>query len=125
MALVMQHVRAREKADCAIVALAMYLGQTYEDVLRATAEVDRKYKGKEGLWETEIKRVAKALGYSLKKKSRVNLDEDHGILCMPNHVTVLKNGLIFDSDGAIWEAEDYLAFSKKEDPFFKFTGVLY
>lgn len=100
---------SREPKDCAMVALSTYLSKSYEDVLRAVTEVDRRYKGKSGLYVTQMRRTAKELGYSLKTRKAVDFHEDYGILILDNHVVILRNGLVFDYDGSVWDVDDYLA----------------
>jgi hypothetical protein len=105
---VLRVVTAREHSDCAIVALAMYLGASYEDVLRAVT-LSEKHHGKRGLWSTGIIRAAKALGHTLKRRRYVDLDNDYGILRLPEHAAVLRNGLVIDCDGTVWDADAYLS----------------
>jgi len=98
-----------ENADCAIVALSMYLGVSYEDVLREVALVDKRNKGRAGLWTRQIKQVARRLGHELVIKRKVDLDEDYGILLLSDHVAVLRNGLLLDTNGMVWDIHDYIA----------------
>jgi len=98
-----------ENADCAIVALSMYLGVSYEDVLREVALVDKRNKGRAGLWTRQIKQVARRLGHELVIKRKVELDEDYGILLLSDHVAVLRNGLLLDTNGVVWDIHDYIA----------------
>ena len=105
---VLRVVEGRELADCAVVALSMYLGVSYEDVLRAVAVLIPS-RGKKGLHTGEIQKVAKALGTPLRQKRGKVEDDDYGILLTPDHALVLRNGLVFDPSGGVWELEDYLA----------------
>ena len=98
-----------ENADCAIVALSMYLGVSYEDVLREVALVDKRNKGRIGLWTRQIKQVARRLGHELVVKRKVDLDEDYGILLLFDHIAVLRNGLLLETNGEVWDIHDYLA----------------
>lgn len=109
------HTTGRERADCAISALAMYLGYSYEDVLREAAVKDEEGRGKFGLLIEEIIAIARKLGTKLTFKKDVDLDNDYGILSLPDHVNILRNGLIIDPDGTIWDVYDYLAYYKMED----------
>lgn len=104
----------REDRDCAVCALAMYLGHSYEDVLRVVATTDRS-AGKHGLWTATIKRAADKLGHRLRVRKRFDWDEDYGILLMPDHATVLRNGLVIDN-GLIWEHEAFL-LDRHVEPF--------
>lgn len=98
----------RESADCGVAALAMYLGVGYEDVLRAVTMADRN-QGKKGLWTRTMQRVAARLGHTLKLRKVMDMESDYGILRLPAHVVVLRNGLVFDTNGTVWDAEAYLA----------------
>lgn len=98
----------REESDCGVVALAMLLGVSYEDVLRAVTVSDR-HQGKKGLWTRTMIRIAKRLGHTLKARSAIDWDSDYGILRLPEHAALLRNGLVFDGDGTVWDAETYLA----------------
>lgn len=108
---VLRPTGGREASDCAVAALAMYLGVSYEDVLRATVEVDRRHQGRVGLMVSQIKRIAAAFGTGLKLKKTVD-DDDYGILILTDHALVVRNGLAFDptADGsvAVWDLDDYL-----------------
>jgi hypothetical protein len=53
-------IRPEEGADCALLALAFYLGEPYDDVLRVVARVDPD-AGKAGLTTRQIKTVAKTM----------------------------------------------------------------
>jgi ABC-type bacteriocin/lantibiotic exporter with double-glycine peptidase domain len=103
---VLRVLTQREDSDCAIVALAMYLGHSYEDVLRAVTRIDR-HAGKRGLWTTAMQRAGTKLGVTLRRRQAVDWDEDYGILLLPNHATVLRNGLVIDN-GLVWDVEDFL-----------------
>lgn len=100
--------KQRETSDCAVAALSMYLGVTYEDVLRAVTVGDR-YQGKQGLWRRTIVRIAARLGHTLRVRRKFDLDSEYGILRLPDHAAVLRNGLVIDGDGTIWDADAYLA----------------
>ena len=63
-------VPSREDNDCAICALAMYLGKTCKDVLRAVAKVEPRAAGRVGLDVDEIRAVATLLGAPLKYLTR-------------------------------------------------------
>ena len=105
---VIRMVISREVSDCGLVALSMYTGVSYEDVLRATTLTDRKH-GKDGLWTKTMQRIAKRLGHPLKLRTRIDWESDYGILRLPEHCVVLRNGLAIEVDGTIWDAEDCLA----------------
>lgn len=108
---VMRITFTREASDCAIAALSSYLGESYEDVLRVVTLTDRQ-QGRNGLWTRTLQRVAKRLGHVLKVRRGFDLEEAYGILRLPHHAVVLRNGLIFDGDGTVWPADAYLAHVK-------------
>lgn len=99
-------VAMREENDCAIVALSAYLGVSYEDVLRVVTVTDRK-QGKQGLWTRTLIRIASRLGFRLRKRA-VDLEHGYGLLRLPDHAVVLRNGLVLDGL-SVWEADEYLA----------------
>lgn len=104
-------VPGREPNDCAICVLAMYLGRSYEDVLRVVAVRDRPWQGRQGLRLNEIERIASELGTPLKRVRKFDLTTAYGILSLPHHVVLLRGGMIVDPEpgGALlWEVEDYL-----------------
>ncbi len=108
---VLKVITCREDADCAIVALAMYLGETYEDVLRVVA-LTEKHQGRRGMWRTHIIKAAKLLGHTLKTRRRIDLESDYAILRLPDHAVILRNGLVIDGDGTVWDADEYLTARK-------------
>lgn len=111
--------RAGAGGDCAICCLAMILDCSYEDVLAVavdqTTDAGVHFKG---LWVSQIIKIAKALGVTLHRRRKWDLETGCGIVGLCNmrtnegHVVVLKNGMIFDVDGTVWEAGTYLANSK-------------
>ena len=108
----------RAEADCGIVVLAMYLGRTYEDVLVAAAQLDTKIH-KRGMWVRQIEATALALGVKLRRRHQWDIDTSEGILSLNSttmrreaHVVVLKNGLIFDTDGSVWEPDVFFATAR-------------
>jgi hypothetical protein len=102
--------RAEENNDCAIVSLSVYTGKSYEDVLREVTLVDKRNKGRAGLWTRQIKQVARKLGCPLRSKKRRDIDweHDYGMLLLDDHVCVLRNGLVLETNGGIWDVHQYL-----------------
>ena len=104
----------RHSSDCAIACLAMFLGVRYEDVLVAVGKsvIDH------GMTVKEVKDTAAKLKTPLQLRRHIDLDTDTGILGiqMPerrghvrqDHVVILHAGLVFDTDGTVWEVDDYL-----------------
>ena len=108
-AVLVTHIQLqREAADCGIAALSMLLGVSYEDVLRATTLTDRSH-GRKGLWTRTLQRIAKRLGYTLLVRRTFDLEQDYGLLRLPDHAAILRNGLVIDTDATVWDADEYLA----------------
>jgi len=104
----------RHSADCGIACLAMFLGKRYEDILIEVGEpvVDT------GMTIKLMKQTAARLHMPLKMKRKIDLDGGTGILGVRfkdkrEHVVVLHEGLIFDTDGTVWEVDDYFADGTK------------
>jgi hypothetical protein len=104
-------VPGREPNDCAICVLAMYLGRTYEDVLRAVAVRDRPSQGRQGLRLHEVERIARDLGTPLKRVRTFDVATATGILSLPDHLVLLRGGTLIDPElggATLWEPDDYL-----------------
>jgi ABC-type bacteriocin/lantibiotic exporter with double-glycine peptidase domain len=110
----------RAAADCGVACLAMLLGLTYENVLVAVAQ-DNPDVCAEGMYLRDFRRAARRLGYRLSARRVYDLDADTGLLRVDAkkwsqaHVVVLREGLIIDTDGTLFDADVYLA-SKKARP---------
>lgn len=113
---VVRYQVSRGTADCALIALSIYLQADYEDVLGAAVAVTRsEAPHKRGLYTNEIKRIAKRLGHRLLLRRAFDVDEDEGIFGFlrrernEGHVAFGKRGLLWDTNGTVWEVETYLA----------------
>ncbi len=107
----------RGHADCGVIALAMLLGQSYENVL--TSMVCNRHKAPHtgGLYTRELVASAKRFGVQLTLRRSWDEEEDTGILTVEHlhpegqefrqHVLLLRYGLLFDYDGKVWEPETY------------------
>lgn len=105
--------------DCGICALATVCGRSYEDVVAMAVQyMGEHWKG--GLYLTHILAIAKACGTTLKRRRKYDLEHDTGILncwvtthipnkkpSTDNHVVVLMEGRIYDSDGRIWVTDAF------------------
>ncbi len=99
--------------------MAMYLGVSYEDVLAAAVTRGKKPDHKihrKGFYTPAILQTARRLGFALKHTRHVDLETSNGILGLvskkrgePDHVVLLREGLLFDTDGSVWEPDVYFA----------------
>lgn len=98
-------IRQRSEGDCGVAALASLTGIPYEDVYVAAAKVDKRHRGKNGLWDYEVVAIARLLGVRLRPTTRFDLTTDAGVLrvfftgprsqtCPGGHFVAVKNGLI-------------------------------
>jgi hypothetical protein len=105
---ILQVVLQRHPLDCAVACLAMLLNVSYEAALLAMGRFN-------GAYIREIKAAAKRLGHPLRSTRKFDLDQDTGILAVrsakwkTDHVVVLKDGLIVDTDGSIWDHDVYVS----------------
>jgi len=103
-------VPGREPNDCAISVLAMYLGVSYEDVLRQVAVLDRPYQGRQGLILREVIRIARSLGTVIRRQRKFDILTAYGMLSLPHHIVLLRAGVIVDPEpggATLWEVEDF------------------
>ena len=105
-------VRQRHAGDCGVAALATLLSARigYEDVYLAAAKVDPRLKGKGGLQNSELVKVAREFGVDLDAIKKFDLDRDEGLLRVRSdshhregHWVAVRWGLVLDP------ADGYLA----------------
>lgn len=111
----------RAIGDCGIASLATLIEQSYEDVFLATATVETKRQGRNGIFLRQIQKVAERLGIRLVKKRQPNLEDDEGLLVVQwmkgsrheigtQHLVAVGHGVIVDpSDGLVLPPDEYLA----------------
>ena len=109
----------RNQGDCGIVALAMFLGQKYNDVLCACVTKAHPRPHWNGLMTREIVACAKKFGVQLRLLRTWDMEEACGLLTVERlnptpdsfvqHLVLLKFGLVFDTDGQVWEPDVYFA----------------
>lgn len=94
--------RNAENGDCAVTALQLASGMTYESVLVAAAKVSPNVLVTGMSWP-EIRRVARQLGFTTKllRRGRYDLDEATGILNCKHakdgdHVVYLWEGRVIE-----------------------------
>jgi hypothetical protein len=97
-------VAQREDADCAVAAIAMYAGLSYENVLRAVVRHEPRFEGRRGLGDRAIRRILDELGAPVRLRRRVDYEDDFGLLRLEDHIVLLRNGLVVD-DGQIWDVD--------------------
>lgn len=107
--------RRQEASDCAVIALAQWLGLPYTQVAAAVATV-RPMALADGMYQSEIKKVARIFDRSLKVRRRFSLeDRPSGLLMLEmadgHHAVVLFEGVII-SDGKVWNYDAFLAQAK-------------
>lgn len=106
----------RTEWDCGVATLAMLTGHTYEEVLITAAQVAPTLLTAGMTW-VQMKKVSKLLGFRalVKRKRAIDIENDIGILCVnspkwkADHVVVLREGLIIDTDGSLWEPQTFLS----------------
>ncbi len=110
-------VMQRHSTDCSAACLAMLLGVSYEKALLALRQ-DRILT--HGVMVRHVLQAAKRLGKPLKFRRKFDLENDTGILGVRSdkwpteHLVVLKDGFIVDTDATVWEADVYIsAYSAK------------
>jgi len=114
-AIVTRVVPTREADDCAVTAMSMLSGRSYEDVLREVVLADPKHRGRRGLVDAKIRRVMKALGVPVRYRRTVDYDDDYGLLRLHDHLALLRNGLIVE-DATLWDVDDWRRqFGYRED----------
>jgi len=110
---ILKVVTQRHQMDCGVACLAMICGVSYENALVAVAQ-DAPNVCAVGMWGNEMRAAAKRLGFKLKVKRRVDLETDTGILNLSSakwkseHVVVLREGLVIETDGTLWEPDVFL-----------------
>ena len=108
-------VPQRHKTDCSVACLAMLLGVSYEEALLAL-RLPRVLT--RGVMMRQVLIAAKRLGQPLTFQRKFDLDTDTGILGVRSpewpheHLVVLKDGLIFDTDCSVWDWDVFLKIYK-------------
>ncbi len=108
----LQVVPQRHKTDCSVACLAMLLGVSYEEALLALAV---PHVVKRGVMVRQVLVAARRLGHPLRFQRQFDLDTDTGILGVRSakwpqeHLVVLKDGLIFDTDATVWDQDCFMA----------------
>ncbi len=98
-----------ERADCAMSALACYLGVSYTDCIRLATVMDREH-GKRGLWPGTIVRIAAEFGHTLKRTKLT--EESRGVIIVPGHAAVVCNEPVVIDRDTVWPVDVWLAAFK-------------
>jgi ABC-type bacteriocin/lantibiotic exporter with double-glycine peptidase domain len=106
-----QMVKQRHEADCGVAVLAMFLGESYENVLLAFSD-EEPLVLHGGAWLSTIRRVSEKFGVPLKPKTKWDAEADEGIVQVllrgpHNHYLLLREGLFFNTNASVWLPEDY------------------
>ncbi len=108
----LQIVPQRHSSDCAVACLAMLLGVSYEAALLAMRKPQAMTCG---VKVRDILAAARRLKRPLRFRRKFDLETDTGIVGLraakwpSEHVAILKEGLIVDTDATIWETDCFLA----------------
>jgi hypothetical protein len=103
----------RHKRDCAVACLSMLLGKPYEIVLLAF----RHNVIEEGASIKQMQGAVRRLGHKLLWQQRlIDYAEDTGVVVISSprwgkydHLVVVKEGLIVDTDATIWEPDVFMS----------------
>lgn len=107
----LQVVPQRHTMDCSVACLAMLLGVSYETVLMAF----RHNVIAQGATVRQIRQAASFLGRNLRWSRKFDLESDTGILGVRStrwkseHVVVLKEGLVVDTDATVWDTDVFIS----------------
>lgn len=116
---ILRVVTQRHDGDCSVAVLGTYLGVSYEEALIALAHCQPAVLSV-GVDCRHIVAASKMLGVRLVRRKTFDMDSDEGIAWVvsddmeSDHVVVMKQGLVIDTDGTIWEAEDYMRANNAE-----------
>ena len=104
-------VPQRTSMDCGVACLASLFCVSYEKALLAS-HVDVLEKG---MKTRQIQDAARRLGYTLRLKRTVDLENDVGLMAVRStrwkhdHLVVLKEGMVADTDATVWDVDVFLA----------------
>ena len=107
--------RSQGHGDCAIAAVSLACGVTYEVALAAALAFEPEVLT-EGLSLKNIEKTVQQLGLTTKRRRKFELDEDTGILTIPGHAVYLWEGRILEPASSLcnlWlNAQAYLSHYK-------------
>lgn len=106
-------------SDCGICTVATLCDKRYEDVVAEAVQIVGE-NWKNGLYISQIIELARRFGVTLKRKRKYDIEEATGILnCeilhkgtggrprWENHVVVLMDGRVYDSDLRVWAIDAF------------------
>lgn len=108
---VLKVIPQRHASDCTVACLAMLLQVSYEEALLA---FDQRAIITRGTDIKFVKAAARRLKRTLRLRRKVDLENDTGMLIVASqnwhvdHVVILREGIIIDTDSTIWDADSYL-----------------
>lgn len=102
----------RHPMDCAVATMAMLLNKSYEEVLVAFSHNVIA----QGASIRQIQLAGRKLGCRLRwRRGPIDMETDTGMLVVSglkwraDHLVILKEGLIIDTDATIWEPDVFMA----------------
>ena len=120
---ILNMVRQRTRYDCGVASLAMYLGVSYKDALEAFGRGLDGFKER-GCFLYEVEGAASRLGVRLERVGSAAYEptKAEGIVSVGSlywwHMAVLRRGLLFNTNGQVWEVDRYLEGCADEEPRF-------
>lgn len=114
---IIRYVPQRHEGDCSVACLAMVCGVSYEQALIALGKQE-PHVCKRGAWSYQMRNAAKALGFATRSRRKFDLESDHGILGIKfkavnhEHVVVLWEGRIIDTDFGLYMADVYFSVNE-------------
>lgn len=80
------------------------------------------------MYVPQLRRIAKALGVRLAMRRHFDVETAEGILHISHregdHVAFLKAGLVFETDGTVWEPDVYRIYQGTEKDPAMFNALL-
>ena len=110
---VIEPIVQKTLTDCGVASLAMLSGKSYREVADIALQLAPTVH-KSGLWLTQLRAIAKKLGFTLVKRIPPTWDDESGLLDIRlpkngRHFAVLFQGVLINpADGLVWDLSTYL-----------------
>lgn len=98
-----------DDADCGVLAIMLYTGLPYADVMREVLRHDGQ-GAKDGMTDRVLRRTLEGVGMRVRFTRKVDWDDSYGILSLSDHFVVLKGGQVVEPRAtwcAVYDADDY------------------